>query len=95
MSPYPHTFIDAVLLVMKQEGLAVKPAIARARTAYPRLCESDRAISNNFAENDWFVFITEARVLAAERRITLAAAMVQVFEANPLLVKQLLGRDKL
>lgn len=91
----PRTFLDAVLRVMKDEGLAVKPAIARARAIFSDLYEGDRALTRNFTESAWFDLVTEARCMVASENIPLGEAMARVYQENPAIAKQLLGRHHL
>jgi hypothetical protein len=91
----PRTFVDAVLRVMKNERLPVKAAIARARSVFPDLYASDRALTRNFTDRAWFDVVAEARALAADQNISLEEAFSQVYRDNPALAAQLLGREQL
>jgi hypothetical protein len=80
---------------MKEEGLAVKSAIARARSVFPGLYASDKAITRNFTDPAWFNLISEARAIARAENIPLGDAFTRIYQENPALLMQLLGREQL
>lgn len=88
----PDNFQEAVIGLM-EKGHNVRQAFIKARKIYPALYLADRAVTESFSENAWFMLIREAKCMAASQNIPIREAFKRIYETNPQLAKELLGRD--